>query len=575
MSLGALARSSGRRFRPGTYLAPFFREMFFRPDKVSVLVLVLALSSSSVPAASEGTAPGVLGDARARLEASRTPAAWESAARELLSLLDSAGVSPSEESEWLVRRLLEFSPDDAGLLWRRAAAHKRAGERDHAIAILESLASGAARDTQQGRMARQALPSLYEKEERWDEALAADRALLAEGLADPSEMLRRAARIHSARGEVGAQRRALKRLERIDREALHLDPDMLWLAAEASEALGEPDEAARAWLRFANIAPSGDSRVAKAWYQAARALARIGDAEAALLVTEGALSLEADVESRMATHVLRAELLDALDRDDAAWRELARALELSRSPESSAQVLRRLLDLDVERGGIGRALLSAVALSSSFGGITEELAGSHFDRLARAGWESGAWKRATLLEWTLLAERSGRLGSFPAAARLRAAELYEQAGADEDATHLYRTLAETVGPEGRAARAGLRRVDPAGPRARTPAAALDEPPDEDQSAPLGALLERADTLFDGGRIDEGCRLLTRSKHVGSAAQSAWREYRMGACALREGKRRIAASHLAHAVEQAPDSPAALAARELAGRAELAVAGGDS
>ena len=68
-------------------------------------------------------------------------------------------------------------------------------------------------------------------------------------------------------------------------------------------------------------------------------------------------------------------------------------------------------------------------------------------------------------EVALLAERSGRIASFPAGARLLAAELYEEAGADSDATHLYRTLAESsvadgigFSPEAKRSRAAARSV---------------------------------------------------------------------------------------------------------------------
>lgn len=574
---------------------------------ISIALPVIS-SDRDVPSTETRALEAIQGE----LAASRDATEWESVARSWLARLDASGAAEGAAARFLVEALLERHPGDLALVWRRAEARAELGEIDAALADFEMLARDAAPPW--SIRARRALPALYAQAGRFGDAVRADEHLLENRLADPIPVLERLARTSLAAGLHRQAKTSLERIGGLDPERLRIDAELGWLSAEVSAHLDDSRSAAAAWLRFASLHPE-DPRAARALVAAGEKLLAAGDREAARLVAAEAVTRAQDPSSRVLALLLDAGVSARLDARDRARTHLESAVREAPSAELCDLALGRLIAADVEEGGIVGALAHLAVLARGASGFAVELAGSHFDRLLRVGWERLASTDADALLLVALAERAGR-EEVPAGLALRAARIREALGDLEAASRLYAIAGAGLGPAAREARLGLVRCDPRAEargiaphhadrllgllrerrfeeiatavgdaeaqeldesaRAIGARAAFQRDAPDDAALLLDAVLPtqaesallRGDARAIAGDWDAACsdwRLAERLPFTTEAGR-AWTQVRLAECSLHEGRRRLAARLAASAAAIDAGSPAALAARDLISQA---------
>lgn len=579
--------------------------------RVRAFVVLGVLVGTPLPIHAENTPetePRELTTIRSELALARDALAWNAAARAWLSRLDASGAGEGAAARWLVDALIARGAQDPALAWRRGLARAESGEVDGAILDFERVASE--HDGPLRVRAARALPALYVATGRLAEAARADERLLDEAWADPLPVLARLASTELTQGRVGHARLSLERLATIDPlRAVH-DADLAWMRADIARRLDPPRDAAASLLRFASL-HAHDARAVPALVAAGERLLAAGDAPAALLAADDAVARAADPATAVEARLLRASIAKRLDRADVARDDVQRALADAPDPSTADRALERVIALDVEESGVLTALARLSQTTRGPDGIARELAGSHFDRLLRFGWERLLADGADPLFLARLAERARR-DALPPGLAMRAAERAESLGDASTAAHLYAIAGAGLGPQARDARRAQARVDantiPRGIAAHDPehlealardgrwdalAEAVDAAPGDALLEPARVLRARAafkqgetaralavleglpqpgveaavlrgDARALAGEWDEACADWQRALAGSSDALAlrAWIEVRLAECALRDGRRSHAARGGAHALEMAPRSPAAIAARDL-------------
>ncbi|MDQ7006565.1 MAG: hypothetical protein Q9Q40_04995 [Acidobacteriota bacterium] len=586
-------------------------------------LLALPLVVVAGPSAPDATDPeiqagrptdGQILDLRRQLDEAETREAWEMVARRLLAALDRRGLGREPEALWLVNHLLETVPDDPVLLWRRADAARRAEDPGGAIDDLEHLVQVAPRHPL-GVRARRALPALYLAMGRNADAAKADEALLAEGLADPIAVLGRLARTYALMGDTARVRACLERLEKRAPDRVRLDPEIMWLYAEAVSRLGEPKRTAQVMLHFANLFPR-DPRRSRALSEAARAFRDLGRGELALQFIGEALEQTQDPLEAVQVRLTRGEVLASLGRKHQARGEFETVISSALDPEPAARALRLLLDMEEQERGVRAAVLMAVGLVRNGDPFIREMARNHFDRLVRKlgpELDGEPTEAAFFLE---LARKVDRTAALSAEATFAAAALREAVGDYEEAGKIYKLRVRSFGKHGQVARRGVARNLP---REEVKGIPLDDPlrlralereqawevigeilqgqaldgservyrrtlaaraawaqGRQAQAArvlePLSpirgeAALMRGDARALAGRWKEACvdfRAAARGLKLPSARH--WLQVRLAACEMREGRREAARKRIEKLLErEKPPMPALFAAEQLLAR----------
>ncbi|MBP7149149.1 MAG: hypothetical protein KBD01_16595 [Acidobacteria bacterium] len=500
------------------------------------------------PAAAARPVDPELARLRSAWSGATDPALRERAARELLAALDRGGASSDGEAARLVDELLAQHPDDAQLLWRRAEARRRSGNAAGAVADLERLVQLGGASPEAVR-ARRALPQLYLRLNRHADSARADEQLLELQLADPVPVLARLARTYAALGRASDVRATIERLGRIDPARLRGDADLAWLAADATDRLGTPEEAAAAMSEFAERFP-GDRRRGEALLRAARGRAAAGQLGSAASLANAAAQETPGRAISAEAQIARGEYLEKLGQLAEAQEAYRAALGARADATTAQRALTRLVDLEIQARGVrsGLALLARLGAPGPGGGMA--LARKHFDALLAIEIERPNLDptQAALLDE--LARRVDPKRAPPAALRLAAAAFWERVGAADKALATYKELAETPGAQQEPARAGLARLSQAaaGDRGRE-------------------LLVRADELSVAGDHEGACQGYRLAlPEVEAEPELSWLDVRLASCELREGDREAARARLERVLARKPGEPAALAAEMLLRRA---------
>lgn len=532
---------------------------------------------------------------------------WAIAARALLAALDRKQRGDSQEAQWLVDRLEYVEPNAPEWAWRRSRHRQLMADYAGAIADLEKLVLMAPQDPLAIRALR-ALPELYLRVDDLRKSAVADERLLEQKLADPLPVLSRVIRTYEKLGFHDKAAAALDRLRAFGGKSLVDDPNLRWLAAEASSRAGNAADSAQKMIDFADQFPQ-DERQPEALLRAAQDLKNLGQEALALEYAAKAIERAEDLSTRARGLLEKADLLQRDQRYEAAASEYERVLTGTPDLMQVAVALHGLVRLSLEHFGLAETFFRLAAIAQGVDRFAAPLARRHIETLLRHHEQALAAQPIDAATVTELARRLGISRAVPVSIRSAAAQLREQVGDFEAAYKLYETvvldggeaatearraqmrcrpesLPETIAPDDLERLAALRRaarwsaVEEAltgrldgrgGASKRTLAArAAFVRRDLEQVSQLlepleplagEAALLRGDARSLAGRIDDACAdYFAAEPFFESGPEQAWLQVRLARCEQLNELIPEARTRLQRVLDAKPQEPIALAGR---------------